>query len=579
MNLKRIVKSKKILIFLLASFLLVPLFTNLILAYDSTPDEDDVPYIKQVWLPAVKSSEMNLESFVYETIKAIPPSLISMILTNKRWADSWIIKGDVTPYKIPKPSEAGILQSLLGFITYLYAQPPASGLNYIAYVRQNLGLAPAYAQGSYGYQSLSPVIPMWTAFRNITYALFAILLVVAGFLVMFRIKTDPRTVITVQAAIPKVIMALLLVTFSYAIAGFVMDLTYVILFAALGLFRGAGLIGGEVLGVDVIKKALTEWNAAWFGFMVLIFSTGGLFNGINNIVSGFLTPPVIPSIPLISDTLRYVVGIAPSALVLLIILVVIIFVLFKISFLLIKSYISIILAVLIAPFQIMLSSLPGVNGFGSWLKNLVAHAAVFPIVGIMFLVAAILMGPTIGIQIGPVGISFDPFDRTKSGFSTPVAPPPLLGDNLSKPGSIETLIGLGIIFYIPSICSRLQEALRRPLGLESAISMVGFQKSFVGGALYGSAQKKAGDAATTFLGSVPGRIAGKVKEEKGKKAVSPTDQSLAPSTQQTAHHPGWQLPSHRPASGGGAQLAKGQQVSPAPTAGQAATPKKTPRVR
>ena len=43
---------------------------------------------------------------------------------------------------------------------------------------------------------------------------------------------SPQTIVTIQSALPKIVVTLILVTFSYAIAGFMVDLVYVVM----GLF-------------------------------------------------------------------------------------------------------------------------------------------------------------------------------------------------------------------------------------------------------------------------------------------------------------------------------------------------------
>ena len=61
------------------------------------------------------------------------------------------------------------------------------------------------------------------AFRNFAYVLITLLFIIMGLMIMFRVKIDPRTVVSFQSALPKIIMALILVTFSYAIVGLLID--------------------------------------------------------------------------------------------------------------------------------------------------------------------------------------------------------------------------------------------------------------------------------------------------------------------------------------------------------------------
>ena len=110
-------------------------------------------------------------------------------------------------------------------ISVLYTPPLHSG-DYFNHLAQNFGIAkPAYAQGT-GFEGLKPLLGLWTAFRNIVYLIFTIVFVVIGLAIMFRIKIDPRTVMTIQNQIPKIIIGIVLVTFSYAIAGFLIDMMY-----------------------------------------------------------------------------------------------------------------------------------------------------------------------------------------------------------------------------------------------------------------------------------------------------------------------------------------------------------------
>src|SRR5207248_2071356 len=82
------------------------------------------------------------------------------------------------------------------------------------------------SEDGYGYASLRPFLKLWKAFRNIIYLLFVIVFVVIGLGVMLRLKVDNKTVMTVQAAIPKIVVALILVTLSYAIVGFLIDMMW-----------------------------------------------------------------------------------------------------------------------------------------------------------------------------------------------------------------------------------------------------------------------------------------------------------------------------------------------------------------
>lgn len=122
-------------------------------------------------------------------------------------------------------------------IAYLYYNKPVDTQQFIAYYGQKAGIVkPAYAQGI-GFSGLSPILPLWRAFRNVAYGFLIFVLVVIGFMILFRMKIDPRTVISVQNALPRIIITLILITFSYAIVGLLIDVMYLLIFLTIATLR------------------------------------------------------------------------------------------------------------------------------------------------------------------------------------------------------------------------------------------------------------------------------------------------------------------------------------------------------
>src|ERR1035437_3150426 len=125
-------------------------------------------------------------------------------------------------------NNGGALGTVGGMIAILYT-PPIHTSDFIAYMGQNFGITkPSYAQVTgIGYKGLNPLLHAWVVFRNIVYLLFVFVFILIGLAIMLRLKIDPRTVMTIQNQIPKIIISLVLVTFSFAIAGFLIDLMWV----------------------------------------------------------------------------------------------------------------------------------------------------------------------------------------------------------------------------------------------------------------------------------------------------------------------------------------------------------------
>ncbi len=127
--------------------------------------------------------------------------------------------------------DGGAIGFMGNMITMLYTPPLHTG-DYFKYLAQDFGIvkhtyaAPTATQNGIGFQGIAPLLALWTVFRNIVYLIFVLVFVIIGVAIMFRVKIDPRTVMTIQNQIPKIIIAIILVTFTFAIAGFLIDLMY-----------------------------------------------------------------------------------------------------------------------------------------------------------------------------------------------------------------------------------------------------------------------------------------------------------------------------------------------------------------
>jgi len=133
----------------------------------------------------------------------------------------------------------GAIGGMNNMIATLYT-PPAHTSDYFQNLAQNFGISKkTYAATGTGFDSLSPLMNVWTAFRNIVYLILVVIFVIIGLAIMLRVKIDPRTVMTIQNQIPKIIVGVLLVTFSFAIAGFLIDMMWVLIYLLYGLISGA----------------------------------------------------------------------------------------------------------------------------------------------------------------------------------------------------------------------------------------------------------------------------------------------------------------------------------------------------
>lgn len=340
------------------------------------------------------------------------------------------------------------------YMASIYGNPPASFAWYMQDALLNAGLIkPAYAQGI-GFSGLSPLLPLWKASRNIAYTILIVVMVAIGFMIIFRMKLDPKTVISVQAALPKIIITLLLITFSYAIAGFLIDLMYVSIAVLVSILSNAvdttaladilGWKAGLSNTVEQQQKFLTGtwWDLLWSvmnfgmfpGFLVNFFG-GSWANSVGALgltsLSAILLSSATAFIPIALPALAAVA--LPSAIFLLIIFLGLLFTFIRLFILLLNSYIQILIAVILGPILILQEAIPGRSAFSGWLLNLIANLSVFP---------------------ATVVIIFASWIISATAMSGRLWGPPLLFGASGETGAgnpLAIIIGLGIMFLAPNL--------------------------------------------------------------------------------------------------------------------------------
>lgn len=355
-----------------------------------------------------------------------------------------------------KRETAGAIGVLAQAIGTIYASPPASGFAYVSDALVNAGLLakPAYAQGI-GFAGLTPLLSLWKTARNISYSILIIIMVVVGFMIIFRAKIDPKTVISVQSALPRIILTLILITFSYAIAGFMIDLMYLAMAVLINLLS-TGITPDKLPpGLeDITKPALQQtefitggWAKLWgsvFNFKLFIpFVTQGLMSSaVNSGGLGFATllGGIVAKI-LAANALGIGLGAAvPALLILLIIFLGLLFTVIRITFLLINSYIQVLVAVILAPLLLLKEAIPGQSAFKEWLQNLIANLVVFPatvgvIYGSWIFTAVTWKGNLWGAPLIPVG-----------------------GGGSDNGNPLAIFMGLGVIFLAPNLIASVKKA-------------------------------------------------------------------------------------------------------------------------
>lgn len=421
----------------------------------------------------------------------------------------------------PKDGNKNSSNSFFGFVSKLivtpFANPPASGISWAYESFQQAGFIPkTMAAEGIGFTSIKPFANIWKIFRDVSYMFLVIVLIAIGFMIMFRAKINPQTVISVENALPKIVITLILITFSFAIAGFLIDLMYVSIVLIISILSNNGNnfnavnYQNEFIGADFLHIFTDVAGRSSLGSIIPIIGDSLLGIIDPTIVFGLRTLVGIASMIVLNNTLFHTVetslagglnGIivfgqslgslpgallaAPLALLFLTIIFylgstllftlawwvliggTVAFVAFRIIALLFSSYIKLILIIIISPLLLLFESVPGKNILAYWIKNIIGFLLPFPITVAISLIGYIIINNT-----------------TPAGY-VDVRLPYLFGINSS---AFKILVGMGLIFIIPEIVKLVKEVLGiKELPLNVGVGTFFAGATAIGGAALGSA--------------------------------------------------------------------------------------------
>lgn len=409
------------------------------------------------------------------------------------------------------------------FAQYVLKERPISG---ISYVKQSLSkLNPVrttsaqsagfgYAQSAgFGYAQMGGLVRnLWASVRNFSYALFVIVAIILSFMIMFRVKTSPQTVISIQSALPKLALTLVLVTFSYAIAGFLIDLMYVIIGVVALFFEGA--FPTTILGYDhsMFEVLTTGLFGAGFLFMLL-------FDVIGYPLALFLGLVALPNTGLgitnlASSSLLTIVGFVLGLVLMIVMIIVVVFMWFKITWLLLKTTATLLLLIIFGPLQITAGTVMSSVGFETWVKNIASQLAVFPLVGSLFSLSFLFLNESIKQSLD--SLNNTSWAQTLGGVPSHSAIGTIsFGDGwpplLAGAGNIGPLILMGIsltvLFIIPKAADMIKSVLSgRPFGYGMAVgeALGPANTAAYGGINYVSSKQQTGYA-EAVKGLAPGQ--------------------------------------------------------------------------
>ena len=350
--------------------------------------------------------------------------------------------------------DQSLFGKITGFITIPYANPPASSISWLKQGMEKAGFIPnTYAAEGIGFASIKGYMGLWTLFRDLAFMLLVLFMISIGFMIMFRVKLDSQTAISIESALPRIVITMLLITFSFAIAGFLIDLMYVIITVSISLIFKLDTMQQALMaknpGVDINQLIANEQGryVTASGRLLWPDSLGSIvFSGTSIFAVGDALYQVLPNtirFPLqtvLALTLGHAVNLAvlkwpksflgafhgvgamgftfgvqmgnlldlliipieillflflanwlPVIVLGLVVLLTVLVFMFKIFFMLLSSYLKIIMYIIFAPFILLFNVIPGNGSFGWWFKNLFGELIVFPTVIIISMVGRAIL--------------------------------------------------------------------------------------------------------------------------------------------------------------------------------------------
>ncbi len=446
------------------------------------------------------------------------------------------------PYDGDKNYSNSLLGYMSNLITVPFSHPPAS-ITYWAYdTLQNAGFIPqTYAAEGIGFASIKPFMNLWKIFRDIAYLLLVVFLIAIGFMIMFRMKISQQTVISVENALPRIVIALILITFSFPIAGLMIDIMYAAILLIIAILGNKGNYFDIAkfqntylsAGFDKILMGLLPnglFTSLWSISTAIISLLPVILNQILRIITGgvltvlslHVIAPLIYSwlenigrvgtsaVPVGSEVTEslslgikipvgiflgivfFLAGYAGLAVIFFIlILATVVLMFFRIFFMLFATYIRIFLMIVFSPIILLFEALPGKKAFGWWFKNLFMEIMTYPIVVVIFVLSYLIMNTL--------------------PATTNVWRPPFLTELQAEPFII--MLAMGIVFLVPDLVKLLKDL----MGIKPLPISIGLGTYFAGaGTFIGGTEKSLGTLTSmTQMPVIGPAIMKRLQSEKG----------------------------------------------------------------
>lgn len=358
------------------------------------------------------------------------------------------------------PTDQKLSTAVFGYLK----DNPVSGVAYATNLAEKFApVSTVKAQDSegYGFTAASAVKTIWAGVRNVSYSLLVLATIVIAFMIMFRVKLSPQVVISIQSAIPKLVIAMVLITFSYAIAGFLIDIMYVVIGLISLLLNSTGLSSSSP--AELFKLFVDDYSIIgvmylyWIWFVIRAFVSiftsgwGGIFGVFVLLLAIFAILAILWwSIKIFIES--------------------------------IKNLVMVLVTIVIGPLQIGLGTVMPGMGFGKWVRSLVSYLAYYPVLIIMSFLSFFFLWQGMSTETESLKAWAAPFGINKNVITGSAWDPPLTVGTQGGANDSNTVIWVIVSFVIFSQITKVAKMIQsfmagRPFEMESGIGeAVGYAK-------------------------------------------------------------------------------------------------------
>lgn len=217
---------------------------------------------------------------------------------------------------------------------------------------------------------LDAILKAWEAIRNMAYAVLAIIMLFVGIMLIMRRKINPQAVITIQAALPQIIIAVILIAFSYPIGAVLATLAWNL--AGVGFDVASSIDYGAAGQSFTAASTLQVLTMAFGGFSGTAAQAGFGNGGI--LFAGFILFGVVLIVQALIIWIKIVL-----------------------------TYIRMVGAILFSPLVFTMGALPNNQSTINWFKTMLAHLITIPAMTFTFRLAAGIVW-SIANQPGPFSL-------------------------------------------------------------------------------------------------------------------------------------------------------------------------------